>query len=53
MSSSRPIELVAGVVAAFVSNNSLPMGELSALVQAVHTSVKETRGRAGKRSTEG
>ena len=40
MSGSRPIELAAQVVAAFVSNNSLPVGELPALIQAVHTSVK-------------
>jgi predicted transcriptional regulator len=40
MNGSNPIELAAGVVAAFVSNNSVPMGELPALIQAVHTSVK-------------
>ena len=40
MSDSNPIELAAGVVAAFVSNNSVPVGELPALIQAVHTSVK-------------
>ena len=40
MSGSNPIELAAGVVAAFVSNNSVPVGELPALIQAVHTSVK-------------
>ncbi len=40
MSASNPIELAAGVVAAFVSYNSVPMGELPALIQAVHTSVK-------------
>src|SRR5271165_6029387 len=40
MSGSSPIEMVAGVVAAFVSNNSVPIGELPALIQAVHTSVK-------------
>ena len=40
MSGSSPIELAAGVVAAFVSNNSVPIGELPALIQAVHTSVK-------------
>jgi predicted transcriptional regulator len=40
MSASNPIELAAGVVAAFVSNNSVPVGELPALIQAVHTSVK-------------
>ena len=40
MSGSNPIELAAGVVAAFVSNNSVPVGELPTLIQAVHTSVK-------------
>ena len=40
MSGSNPIELAAGVVAAFVSNNSVPVGELPALIQAVHASVK-------------
>ena len=40
MNGSNPIELAAGVVAAFVSNNSVPVGELPALIQAVHTSIK-------------
>ena len=40
MSGSNPIELAAVVVAAFVSNNSVPVGELPALIQAVHTSLK-------------
>ena len=40
MSGSNPIELAAGVVSAFVSNNSVPVSELPALIQAVHTSVK-------------
>jgi len=39
MSSSNPIGLAADVVAAFVSNNSLPVGELPALIHAVHTSI--------------
>jgi predicted transcriptional regulator len=39
MSNSNPIELAAGVVAAFVSNNSVPVGELPALIHAVHTSI--------------
>ena len=41
MSGSDPIELAAGVVAAFVSNNSVPVGELPALIQAVHASVNK------------
>ena len=40
MNGSNPIELAARVVAAFVSNNSVPVGELPALIQAVHSSVK-------------
>ena len=40
MSGSNPTELAVGVVAAFVSYNSVPMGELPALIEAVHTSVK-------------
>src|SRR5271166_3468870 len=39
MSNSNSIELAADVVVAFVSNNSLPVGELPALIQAVHTSI--------------
>ena len=39
MSSSNPMGLAADVVAAFVSNNSLPVGELPALIHAVHTSI--------------
>jgi predicted transcriptional regulator len=40
MSGSNPIELAAEIVAAFVSNNSVPAGELPALIDAVHTSVR-------------
>ena len=40
MSGSNPIELAADVVPAFVSNNSVPAGELPALIEAVHTSIK-------------
>ena len=39
MSSSDPIGLAADVVVAFVSNNSLPVGELPALIDSVHTSI--------------
>ena len=39
MSTSSPIELAAGMVAAFVSNNPLPKSELPALIHAVHTAV--------------
>ncbi len=39
MGTSNPIELAAEIVAAFVSNNSVPTSELSTLIQAVHTAV--------------
>ncbi|MGO9004706.1 MAG: MucR family transcriptional regulator [Beijerinckiaceae bacterium] len=39
MGTSNSIELAAEIVAAFVSNNSVPTSELSALIQAVHTAV--------------
>jgi MucR family transcriptional regulator, transcriptional regulator of exopolysaccharide biosynthesis len=39
MSTSSPIELAAEMVAAFVSNNPLPKGELAALIHAVHATV--------------
>src|SRR5277367_2424480 len=35
----NPIELTAEIVTAFVSNNSVPPGELSALIQTVHAAV--------------
>ena len=39
MGTLRPIELAAEMVAAFVSNNSVPTSELPALIHAVHTAV--------------
>jgi predicted transcriptional regulator len=39
MGASSPIELAAEMVAAFVSNNPLPKGELPALFHAVHAAV--------------
>ena len=39
MGASNPIELAAEIIAAFVSNNPLPKGELPALIHAVHTAV--------------
>jgi predicted transcriptional regulator len=39
MGASNPIELAAEIVAAFVSNNPLPKGELPSLIQAVHMAV--------------
>jgi len=40
MAKSNPVELAAEIVAAFVSNNPLPKGELPALIQAVHSAVE-------------
>jgi predicted transcriptional regulator len=39
MSASSPIELASEIVAAFVSNNPLPKGELPSLILAVHTAI--------------
>jgi predicted transcriptional regulator len=39
MATLSPIELAAEMVAAFVSNNSVPRGELPALIHAVHAAV--------------
>jgi predicted transcriptional regulator len=39
MGASNSIELAAEIVAAFVSNNTLPKGELPSLIHAVHTAV--------------
>ena len=40
MAKSNPVELAAEIVAAFVSNNPLPKGELPALFDAVHSAVE-------------
>ena len=39
MATFSPVEQTAEVVAAFVSNNSLPIGELPTLIHAVHATV--------------
>jgi predicted transcriptional regulator len=39
MAKSNPVELAAEIVAAFVSYNPVPKGELPALLQAVHAAV--------------
>ena len=39
MGASNPIELAAEIVAAFISNNPLPRGELPSLIHAVHMAV--------------
>jgi predicted transcriptional regulator len=40
MAKSNPVELAGEIVAAFVSNNPLPKGELPALIHAVHSAVE-------------
>ena len=40
MPTTNPIELAAEIVTAFVSNNSVPRSELSALFETVHTAVR-------------
>ena len=40
MAKSSPVELAAEIVAAFVSNNPLPKGELPALIHAMHSAVE-------------
>jgi predicted transcriptional regulator len=40
MSASNPVELAADIVAAFVSYNPVPKGELPALIHAVHSAVE-------------
>ena len=37
---SKPIALAADIVAAFVANNSLPIGELPALIRSVHAALE-------------
>ena len=44
MGASRPIELAAEMVAAFVSNNPLPKSELPALIHALHATMTRLAG---------
>jgi predicted transcriptional regulator len=41
MEKSGPTELAAEIVSAFVSNNSVPKGELPGLIEAVHAALKK------------
>ena len=41
MAKSNPVELAAEIVAAFVSNNPLPKGDLPALIHAVYSAVEK------------
>jgi predicted transcriptional regulator len=41
MAKLNPVELAGEIVAAFVSNNRLPIGELPALIQALHSAVEK------------
>ena len=43
MTPSDTLEMAAEVVAAFVANNSVPTGELPALIQAIHTTLTRLR----------
>ena len=40
MAKSNPVELASEIVAAFVSNNPLPKGDLPALIHAMHSAVE-------------
>jgi predicted transcriptional regulator len=40
VTTSNPIDLAAEIVTSFVSNNSVPRGDLAALIEAVHAAVK-------------
>jgi predicted transcriptional regulator len=40
MAKSTPVKLAGEIVAAFVSNNPLPKGDLPPLIQAVHSAVE-------------
>lgn len=44
MTTSDAIEIAAEIAAAFVSNNSLPAGELPALIEGVHAALKKSVG---------
>jgi predicted transcriptional regulator len=44
VATTDPIELAAGIVAAFVSYNSIPIAELPTLLQSVHAAVKRVSG---------
>ena len=47
MTTSNPIDLAAEIVTSFVSNNSVPRGELPALIEVVHAAVKRLADGAG------
>jgi predicted transcriptional regulator len=52
MEKSHPTEMAAEIVAAFVSNNSVPRSELSALFETVHAAVKRLAEGGAVASTE-
>ena len=47
MATSNPIDLAAEIVTSFVSNNSVPRGELPTLIEVVHAAVKRLADGAG------
>ena len=53
MPQSETLEIAAEVVAAFVSNNPLPKGELPALIQTIHDFFGAALRRGGERRPEG
>jgi predicted transcriptional regulator len=40
VATAKPIELATEIVSAFVSNNSLPRGELAPVIEAVHAAIR-------------
>jgi predicted transcriptional regulator len=47
VATSNPIDLAAEIVTSFVSNNSVPRGELPTLIEVVHAAVKRLADGAG------
>ena len=50
--SSSFIELTANIVSAYVSNNTVPAGEISNLINQVHTALSRVSGRPAEGSSE-
>ena len=46
MAESDPAKVAADIVAAFISNNSVPMSEVPVLIEAVHAAISAARGMA-------
>lgn len=52
MSDDRHLELTADIVAAYVSNNAVPVAELSGLISQVHTALAQVAGGRGEVAAE-